>query len=174
MLAAFPKVPWQVAFSWLQIMGGSGAVGVWEGGRSQGISPPLSAFVWAFLTVVPVPHVQAYCGSNLYLVTLAPRLRDTTFVPAALRGGHSLPPPPAAMSNLYASPSLQLASKISLFRVCNHFESTFSWWVQTTPLLPSASHFACFPTYTIDVRRMEWMCSSDTTREGPLEIQEEL
>lgn len=93
MLAAFPKVPWQVAFSWLQIMGGSGAVGVWEGGRSQGISPPLSAFVWAFLTVVPVPHVQAYCGSNLYLVTLAPRLHDTTFVPAALGGGHSPPFP---------------------------------------------------------------------------------
>lgn len=50
-----PQVSWQLAFSWLPTRS-SGEVGVWEEGRNQGISPPLSVCLWwAFLTVTSVP-----------------------------------------------------------------------------------------------------------------------
>ena len=120
----------------------------------------------AFLAVVPVPNEQAYCGSNLYLVTLARGLCDTTFVPAGL-GGHC----PCCLISVLPPVSGWLL-KFPTVSVCRQF--ICSWWIQIAPLLPESLALRLFPTYTIYVCRIERTGSSDTTREGPLEIQEEL
>lgn len=125
-----------------------------------------------FLAVASVPNERAYCGSNFYLVTLAPGLCDTTFVPVAL-GGHGprclISVPPAVSGWLLRFPSVSFPSSVCVISS----SLPFPGGSRSAPAL-STSNFACFLTHIIHICRMERTCCSDTTREEPVEIQEEL